>query len=414
MSQDPVPATAAPPPPRRAVHAPTHRRRNAVLGGLALVVLAAGAYAWHLRGSDPGPAFRFELASTSRGAIQAKVTATGTVNPIVTVQVGSQVSGTIEKLGADFNSVVTPGQMIAQIDPRLFRAAVQQAQANLLAARANVHKARAQLALDKRTAARNHVLAAQQLIAQATVDVSDTTAEVDQALVEQASAAVVQAQAALDTATVNLHYTTIASPIAGTVITRNIDIGQTVAASFAAPTLFLIGQDLTKMEVDTSIAEADVGRLEPGMTATFTVDAYPARMFHGTIRQVRSSPQVVQNVVTYNAVVDVDNPDLALKPGMTANLEVIYADRKDVMRVANAALRFRAPPALAGKSPVPPPPGKKVVWVMRAGTPHPIEIMAGVSDGTDTEVVAGDLQPGDQVVTEANATQPASGAGRIL
>jgi HlyD family secretion protein len=227
-------------------------------------------------------------------------------------------------------------------------------------------------------------------------------------------AAEAQTQAALDTATVNLRYTTIASPIAGTVITRNVDVGQTVAASFAAPTLFLIGQDLTKMEVDTSIAEADVGRLAPGMTATFTVDAYPAQVFHGAIRQVRSSPQIVQNVVTYNAVIDVDNPRLELKPGMTANLEVIYADRKDVLRVANAALRFRAPSELAGKAPRTAPPGNKIVWIMRGGEPRSALITTGVSDGTYTEVLAGALRSGDQVVTEANPTHRASGAGRIL
>jgi HlyD family secretion protein len=387
--------------------------RNAIIAGAVLLAVAIGAYAWRARGKDDGPAFRFEVAQMSRGPIQAKVTATGTVNPIVTVQVGTQVSGTIQKLGADFNSQVTPGQMVAQIDPRLFQAAVQQAKANLLAAQANVHKARAQLVLDKRTAVRNRDLRAQQLIAQATVDASDTAAEVDQALVEQAIAAEAQARAALDTATANLNYTTIRSPIAGTVITRNIDVGQTVAASFAAPTLFLIGQDLTKMQVDTSIAEADVGRLAPGLSSTFTVDAYPARVFHGVIRQVRSSPQVVQNVVTYNAVIDVDNPDLALKPGMTANLEVIYADRKDVTRVANAALRFRAPVVLARKAPVAAP-GKKIVWVLRAGVPQPIEIATGVSDGTDTEVISGPLAAGDQVITEANPTHPVSGVGRVL
>jgi HlyD family secretion protein len=389
-------------------------RNKWIVAIVAIIGVGASAYVWRTRANHAGPAFRFELAAISRGPIQAKVTATGTVNPIVTVQVGTQVSGTIVQLGADFNSVVTPGQMVAQIDPRLFRAAVQQARANLLAASANVHKVRAQLALDDRTATRHRALAAQQLIAPATVDASDTLAEVDRALLEQAIAAEAQARAALDTATANLHYTTIVSPIAGTVITRNVDVGQTVAASFAAPTLFVIGQDLTKMKVDTSIAEADVGRLAPGMTATFTVDAYPTRLFHGAIRQVRSSPQVVQNVVTYNAVIEVDNPDLALKPGMTANLEVVYADRGDVLRIANAALRFRAPPALAGRLPVFARPGKKQIWVMRAGQPHPVEISTGVSDGSDTEVLDGDLHAGDQVITEANSTQRTSRVGRVL
>lgn len=411
MNHDPTTAVATPV-PRRAI--PSHRRRHAIIGGLAVAAIVIAAYAWRAQTSDTGPRFRFELAPISRGPIQAKVTATGTVNPIVTVQVGTQVSGTIEKLGADFNSAVTPGQMVAQIDARLFRAAVEQAQANLLAARANIHKARAQLVDARRTAARNHELANQQLLAQATVDASDTAAEVAQAQLEQALAAEAQTQAALDTAKVNLHYTTVTSPIEGIVITRNVDVGQTVAASFAAPTLFLIGQDLTKMEVDTSIAEADVGRLALGMTATFTVDAYPAHVFRGVIRQVRSSPQIVQNVVTYNAVIDVDNPRLELRPGMTANLEVIYADRTDVLRIANAALRFRAPPELAGKSPAVAPPGKKLVWVARAGSPQQIEVTTGVSDGTDTEVLEGDLRPGDQVVTEANPDHRPSGAGRIL
>ena len=410
MSHDPPIAAATVLPHNE----PRHRLRNLIIAGLAIAVVAVGGYVWRARSSNAGPAFHFEKATTSRGPIQAKVTATGTVNPIVTVQVGSQVSGTIEKLGADFNSVVKPGQMIAQIDPRLFRAAVQQARANVMAAQANVHKARAQLALDTRTAARNRELAAQQLIAQASVDATDTAAEVDRAVLEQAVAAEAQAQAALATATANLQYTTITAPIEGTVITRNIDIGQTVAASFAAPTLFLIGQDLTKMEVDTSIAEADVGRLAPGMTATFSVDAYPARVFRGAIRQVRSSPQIVQNVVTYNAVIDVDNSDLALKPGMTANLEVVYADRKDALRVSNAALRFRPPVELAGKPAIIAPPGKKTVWVVREGKSRPLEITAGVSDGTNTEVLDGELQPGDEVITEANPTRAASGAGRIL
>ena len=382
-----------------------------MIGGIAVVAAGLGIYAWRATHSSDGPAFHFELAPASRGPIQAKVTATGTVNPIVTVQVGTQVSGTIERLGADFNSVVAPGQMVAQIDARLFRAAVAQAKANLQVARANVHKAQAQLELDRRTAARNRELARQQLRAQATVDASETAVTVDQAQVEVAAGVVAQALAALDTATVNLKYTTIASPIAGTVITRNVDVGQTVAASFASPTLFLIGQDLTKMEVDSSIAEADVGRLAPGMTAAFTVDAFPARVFHGAIRQVRSSPQVVQNVVTYNAVIDVANPELALKPGMTANLEVIYADRRDATRVPNAALRFRAPTELGGKVPAP---GKKLVWVMRGGAPQPVEIAAGVSDGTLTEVLAGELRPGDQVVTEATSTRRTTGSGRMM
>jgi HlyD family secretion protein len=367
----------------------------------------------HTRSSSPGPRIAFETAMVDRGAIRARVTATGTVNPTVQVQVGTQVSGTIQTLGADFNSSVTPGQMIAQIDPRLFQATVAQAQANLLAARANTHKGKAQLADARRTAARNHELLAQHLIAQATVDTSDASAEVAAAMVEQAVAAESQAQAALDAAKLNLAYTTIRSPIRGTVITRNVDVGQTVAASFAAPTLFLIGEDLTKMQVDTNIAEADVGVLAPGLTATFTVDAFPTNVFRGQIRQVRSSPQVIQNVVTYNAVIDVANPALQLRPGMTANLEIVYAERPDALRVPNAAIRFRPPSEIAGKLPPVPPQGKKLVWVMRAGTPVPVVFDPGVSDGTYTEVKAG-LTAGDPVITEVNAGPRNTSVGRIL
>ena len=391
-----------------------HHHRNELLGGILVATLVIGGLFWHRAHTPTAPAFRFELTSVDRGPIQAKVTATGVVNPIVTVQVGSQVSGTIEKLGADFNSVVTPGQMVAQIDRRLFRASVDQAHANLMVTRANTHKARIELVDAKRTAARNRVLGDQKLVAQSAVDTSDTAAAAAAANLEQALASETVAQAALATATTNLAYTTITSPIAGTVISRNVDVGQTVAASFAAPTLCLIGQDLTKMKVDTSIAEADVGSLASGMIATFTVDAYPSHVFTGAISEVRSAPQVVQNVVTYDAVVNVENPKLELKPGMTANLEVIYADRKDVVRVSNAALRFRPSPEIAGTTSLVPPTGKKLLWVLRQGAPHPVEITAGVTDGTNTEVIDGELRVGDQVVTEANATHHVAGAGRIL
>jgi HlyD family secretion protein len=375
--------------------------------------LLSGAALWLRRcnATSQRAHITFETEAVDHGAIRAKVTATGTVNPIVQVQVGTQVSGTIQALGADFNSTVEPGQMVAQIDPRLFRAAVEQAEANVLAARANTHKLTAQLVDAKRTAARNRELFAQALLAKATVDASDTAVEVAAAAVEQARAAEAQARAALSTARVNLVYTTIRSPIHGTVITRNVDVGQTVAASFAAPTLFLIGEDLTKMEVDTNIAEADVGALAPGLAATFTVDAFPTEIFHGTIRQVRASPQVIQNVVTYNAVIDVPNPKLDLKPGMTANLEIIYAERGDVVRVPNAAIRFRPPATIAGATPPVAPLGKKLVWVLRGAAPTPVVFEPGVRDGTYTEVRSG-LVPGDVVITEANT--PNSAVRRIL
>jgi len=375
-------------------------------------VLVAGVIYVRTRAPSSQPTAQFETAVVDHGAIRARVTATGIVNPTVQVQVGTQVSGTIQKLGADFNSPVEPGQMIAQIDPGLFQAAVELASANLLAARANTRKAEATLADAKRTATRDHDMFTQNLIAKATVDSADTAVDVAVASLAQARAAEVQGAASLATAKLNLGYTTIRSPIRGTVITRNVDVGQTVAASFASPTLFLIGEDLTKMEVDTSIAEADVGVLAPGMTATFTVDAFPGEVFRGAIRQVRSSPQVIQNVVTYNAVIDVANPKLELRPGMTANLEIVYADRTDVMRVPNAAIRYR-PPATLINAATTPALGKKQVWVLRDGKPSAAEVDPGVTDGSYTEVKSG-LHIGDRVITETVGGGKPSSVGRML
>lgn len=381
---------------------------------LVLTFVAGGGALWARRraGTTTVPAFRFDLATVDRGPIRAKVTATGTVNPIVTVQVGAQVSGTIQALGADFNTVVKPGQMMAQIDPRLFKAAVQQAEANVLVTRANAAQVRAQLGNARKQASRNRYLLERKLVAQQDVDTTDTAAEALAAQLKATEAAATQAEAALATARTNLAYTTIRSPVSGIVITRNIDVGQTVAAAFAAPTLFLVGEDLTKMQVDTNIAEADVGRLARGMTASFTVDAYPAQVFSGRIREVRNSPQVIQNVVTYDAVIDVDNSALKLKPGMTATIEIVYAERESALRVPNAGIRFRPPAEVQGKTTPVVPLDRKVVWLKRGGAAVPVFFKPGVSDGILTEVLEGDVRPGDQVITEAISTR--SGAPRVL
>ncbi|MBS2024171.1 MAG: efflux RND transporter periplasmic adaptor subunit [Deltaproteobacteria bacterium] len=385
-----------------------HPSRRVVLE--IVLALAVGGLVFgvaRLRGSSRTAQFQFERTQVTRGPIQARVTASGTVNPLVTVQVGTQVSGTVLTLGADFNTQVKRGQMIARIDPRLFRTAVEQARANQASAQAGVDKAVAQLADARRFASRQASLLSQRLISQADSDSADTAARVAEAQLEAARAARAQTQAALDQARLNLAFTTIVSPIDGVVITRNVDVGQTVAASFASPTLFLIGRDLREMAVDTNIPEADVGRLAPGMAASFTVDAYPGETFRGAIREVRNSPQTIQSVVTYDAVIDVANPALKLKPGMTANLSVVYADRRDVVRIPNAALRFRPPAAwLAG---VPTVPERRLVWVLRGEVPQAVSIRTGVSDGTVTELVEGNVAPGDQLVTEAIPAQPARG-----
>jgi len=406
----------------------TRRRIYYALGAVVLLAVAIGIWRWRAGASKPS--LQMESAKVDRGRIVAKVTATGTLSAIVTVQVGSQVSGSVAALYADFNSQVKKGQLVAKIDPRLFQAAVEQARANFVAAQGNLAKSRAQAADADRQYQRNKTLAERKLIAQADLDTAQSNAEAARAQVDASAGAVEQARAALHQAEVNLAYTDITSPTNGVVISRNVDVGQTVAASLQAPTLFVIAEDLAKMQVDTSVAEADVGRLRAGMAATFTVDAYPSETFQGTVRQIRNAPQTVQNVVTYDAVIDVDNSALKLKPGMTANVTFVYAQKDDVLRVPNAALRFRPPPDLTafsnqarpgghanadGKPPAPKAvetPDQRTVWVVREQKPTRARIKIGISDGAFTEVVEGGLEAGDAVVTDASG--PPSGMAATL
>jgi HlyD family secretion protein len=374
-------------------------------------LVAVGVY-FALRPRTKANPFRFETSTVSRGPIQARVTASGTLSALVTVQVGSQISGRVQWLGADFNTVVHRGQVVARIDPSLYRAAVEQARAKLLSAQANRQLAEAQLLNSRLQAERNRALRRENLVSQSALDDSETAFRVGEAQVRAAMAQEADARAALNQTEINLDYTTISAPIDGVVISRNVDVGQTVAATLQSPTLFLIAQDLRRMQVDTNLAEADVGRASAGMGATFTVDAYPAETFRGTIREVRNAPQTLQNVVTYDAVIDVDNSDLKLKPGMTANVTVVYADRKDVLRIPNAALRFRAAPALMARSGAAPQVkgNERVVWVLHDGEALPVTVRVGVSDGVVSEGLEGSLQPGDLLVTEAIAPS-SSGPG---
>jgi HlyD family secretion protein len=370
---------------------------------------------------------QYETTKVERGRIVAKVTATGTLSALVTVQVGSQVSGTIQALNADFNSPVKKGQLVAKIDPRLFLTAVEQAKANYLAAQAAVEKARVQMVDAGRIYDRDKALRSGQLIAQADTDTAQANYDAAKANVNAQVAQAEQAKAQLHQAQVNLDYTSIFSPTDGTVISRNVDVGQTVAASLQAPTLFTIAQDLKKMQVDTSVAEADVGKVRAGMSTVFTVDAYPNDRFKGTVRQIRNAPQTVQNVVTYDAVIDVDNSDLRLKPGMTANVSFVYAEKDDALKLPNSALRFRPPAELLPDGAAPKPqraPGggggrsgrrpdddKKSVWLLQAGQPKQVQVKVGVSDGTVTELVEGEVHEGDQLITDVTSKdgKPAGG-----
>ena len=344
-----------------------------------------------------GGAANYQTATVTRGPMTQAVTATGTLNPVVNVQVGSQVSGNIAKLFADFNSQVKAGEVVAQIDPAIFQATVTQAEGDLASAKAA-------LELAKVTAARTQELFARKTSSQA---------DVDQAManLHQAEANVKIKQGALDKSKADLDHCTITSPIDGVVISRSVDVGQTVAASLQAPVIFAIANDLTKMQIDSNVAEADVGVVKVEQNVDFTVDAFPMQTFHGKVVQVRNAPITVQNVVTYDTVIGVSNPDLKLKPGMTANVSIVVAHRDEVLQIKNAALRYRPADATPSEARSTSSPsgarsrgererrgGERTVYVLSGSRPRSVQIKTGISDGIVTEVLDG-LKEGDRVVT---------------
>jgi HlyD family secretion protein len=306
-----------------------------------LVVLIGGGLLVYYKTKTNG--VQYKTIPIQNGSIRSTVTATGTVNAVKTVLVGTQVSGTLKELHVDFNSQVKKGQVIAEIDPASLQAQVDQARANTLAAKANVEKAKATLEDARKTRDRNRQLFSKDLIARSDLDTSEATHDSNSAQVNSVTAQVAQTEAALRFAETNLRYTKIVSPVDGIVVSRNVDIGQTVAASFQTPTLFTIAQDLTKMQIDTNIDEADIGKIKTGQDVEFSVDAYPDSTFRGIVEQIRIAPITVQNVVTYDVVIKVDNSDLKLKPGMTANVSVVVANKEKTLKIPNAALRFKLP-----------------------------------------------------------------------
>lgn len=381
--------------------------RSPLLWIIVLLLVAGLAFAaYSARGRKD--AVQYTTAPADRGDIVARVTATGTLSALVTVQVGSQVSGRIQALHADFGSQVKEGQRIARIDPRLFQAEVEQQRANVVAAEANLERAQVQARDAQRQARRAAELAPRGLISQSERDTAQANAEAAEAAVAAARASLGQARAARSRAEINLAYTDILSPTDGVVISRSVDVGQTVAASLQAPTLFTIAQDLRQMQVNTSVAESDVGKLHAGMEASFTVDAYPGERFKGRVRQVRDAATSTQNIVTYDAVLDVANEDLRLKPGMTANVTFVHASKRDVLRVPNAALRFRPPAKDAAGGDGGGAPrrarnegnGPRTVWVLREEQAQPVELRTGISDGSYTEVLSGALREGEMLITD--------------
>jgi HlyD family secretion protein len=446
-------------------HRQYHWTKWALAAGL-IIALAVIGELWRMHSQN---AITYETVPLERGPVQASVTATGTLNAVVDVQVGSQVSGNIKALYADFNTKVTKGQLVALIDPELFQTQVDQAQAALgsaqsavLTAGAQVQKANSDLAgtiaseksadsvlaKDRATALNAHnqwgrldPLFKQGIIslqdddlAKATMDAADAQVAADQALIDaskqtiqsaQDQVGVTQAQlgsakdqarqarAVLDQARINLAHTRITAPVDGTVIARRMDVGQTAAASFAAPTVFEIAQDLTKMQVDTNVDESDVGNIKLGQNATFTVDAYPATTFQGQVTDVRKAPIITQNVVTYDVVITVSNPDLKLFPGMTANARILTTKLDDTFKVPNAVLRVHPSAAVLKQvglsaSPV----GKQQVFVLPGGKLKAVPVTVGISDGQFTAVTSGDLQTGEQVVVRftMGATSPTTSA----
>jgi len=383
---------------------------------LAVIALGAGAFFYFRHGRTD--VLNFNTVAVTRGELTQTVTATGILNPVVNVTVGSQVSGRISKLNADFNSPVTKGQVLAEIDPSTYQGVVEQATADLANAKANLELQQVQYD-------RSSELFTNKLISGSDYDTSLAT-------LHEAEAMVKIKQASLNNAQVNLNYCKIISPVDGVVISRAVELGQTVASSFSTPTIFQIANDLTKMQIDSNVAEADVGGVVEGQSVEFTVDAYPTRTFHGTVTQVRNSPITVNSVVTYDTVISVTNADYKLKPGMTANVAIIVAQRDEVSKISNIALRFRPPDnavvltnavggvvttneTVAGKAPRK---GKgnrgvRTVYVLAgdAAAPQlkPIQIRTGITDGIFTEVTEG-LKEGDKVVTGVAQTDTQNSA----
>lgn len=411
-------------------------KRTAAIGAIVVGVALFGV--GYLRMGDGAKESPYVTVPVQRGDITQVVSSTGTLQAVITVQVGSQVSGTIDKLYADFNTKVKAGQVVAQLNQDKFKAAVDQARANLLAAESNWAKAKVSVADTERTLERTKALRKRDLVAQSELDAAQTAYDAALAQLEVNKAQVAQAQAALNQAQVDLDNTVIRSPVDGIVISRTVDVGQTVAASLQAPTLFTIANDLAKMEVHTNVDEADIGKVWAGQDVTFTVDAYPARRFRGKVFQVRNAPTVVENVVTYNAVVRIDNKELALKPGMTANVDFVVGERKDVLLIPNMAVRFKLPDQKddardllrresrwatsstgvrrsggrsrdgAGRD------GRRVrIYVVKNLSAQPVEVQIGISDGSRTEVTGGDLNEDDEVIIAVSSSARADNQSGI-
>ena len=386
-----------------------------VLFLLVCALLAAGVFGWR-QYTSVSPEQRYKLESVEKGELKQSVSANGTLNPVILVNVGTQVSGVVKKLYVDFNDKVEKGQVLLELDPALLNAQVKQSDANVQSALASVELANA-------TLARTRGLYAQEYVSRQELDQS-----VQALKAAKAQLALARAQNERDRA--NHAYSIIRSPVSGVIVARSIDVGQTVAASFQTPTLFQIAQDLSRMQIDSSFAEADIGSIRVGQAVRFNVDAFPSRNFKGVVKQIRLNPTTQQNVVTYNVVISVDNPEQILLPGMTSYVSIVVAEREDALLVPNAALRFKPAEkegaSSGAKDETKPATGKQAgkksgkkreaasgtVYILQGKELKPVSVTLGITDNRNTEVVGGELKAGDKVVVGENMAEEGSSSSK--
>jgi HlyD family secretion protein len=381
---------------------------------IVLLLGCAGGAAWWFGIHSAAAPVRYRFAKVERGDLRVSVSATGTVQPFMLVQVGTQVTGTIQKLMVDFNSKVKANEIVAQIDPAPFQTKVDQDKANVARAQADVIRVKAQLIQAEKELVRARELQKKELISPSDLDAAVATFDSLAAQVKVAEAGVAQAQASMESSMVSLRYTTIVSPIDGIVISRNVDVGQTVAASLSAPTIYVIADDMKKIQIQASVAEADIGRIKEDMDVTFTVDAYRTDRFKGKVSQIRLSATTLQNVVTYTVMINAVNTGGKLLPGMTANVSFEIAQYQDILKIPNAALRFTPaadPAAAKAEAPAEPaaprvpgqPRGKRAeqqsrVWVQSPTGPVAVLVTADATDGQSTRLVKGELVEGQEII----------------
>lgn len=344
---------------------------------------------------------KYVLSKVEKQTIVETVEASGTVNPVKTVSIGSQVSGMIKEIYVDYNSQVKKGQLLAQIDPSLFQAQVNQAQGSLSSARANYEKTKSTLIYDEANYKRYKELYKKNYVSKSDLELAAATYRADLASLNSMNALIAQSAATLQNNLTNLRYTRIISPVDGVVISRSVDVGQTVAASFTTPTLFTVAQDLTNMQIEVSVSEADIGKIKQGQDAQYTLDGYPNETFKGKVSQVRISPTTISNVVTYTVIVSVNNDNEILKPGMSANVSIITNKKENILCIDNAAMRF-TPTEITG--------GRKFkeqgIWLLRKNKPVRVNIKTGITDSEATEIISNEIKEGEDVITESLDKKP--------